>query len=124
MPRWTSSSPTRWRPPVCRSPRACRRSSSGSPGPRRGAIRAHVEVQGTPTWALIAPNFLKLGGKETVEGVMAVTSYTPDHSENAKKLHAKVEQRFKDQGGDFHPVATAQTYDGTRLVLRALDRVG
>ena len=31
---------------------------------------------------------------------------------------------FKDQGGDFHPVATAQTYDGARLVLRALDKVG
>jgi branched-chain amino acid transport system substrate-binding protein len=78
----------------------------------------------TSTWALIAPNFLKLGGKDLVEGIMAVTSYTPDHSENAKKLHAKVDQRFKDQGGDFHPVATAQTYDGARLVLRALDRVG
>jgi branched-chain amino acid transport system substrate-binding protein len=78
----------------------------------------------TSTWALIAPNFLKLGGKDLIEGVMAVTSYTPDHSENAKKLHAKVDQRFKDQGGDFHPVATAQTYDGARLVLRALDRVG
>lgn len=86
--------------------------------------KIQLRVPWTSTWALIAPNFLKLGGKETVEGVMAVTSYTPDHSENAKKLHAKVEQRFKDQGGDFHPVATAQTYDGTRLVLRALDRVG
>jgi branched-chain amino acid transport system substrate-binding protein len=86
--------------------------------------KIQLGVPWTSTWALIAPNFLKLGGKETVEGVMAVTSYTPDHSENAKKLHTKVEQRFKDQGGDFHPVATAQTYDGTRLVLRALDRVG
>jgi branched-chain amino acid transport system substrate-binding protein len=78
----------------------------------------------TSTWALIAPNFLKLGGKDLIEGVMAVTSYTPDHSDNAKQLHTKVEQRFKDQGGDFHPVATAQTYDGARLLLRALDRVG
>jgi len=78
----------------------------------------------TSTWALIAPNFLKLGGADLIEGVMAVTSYTPDHSENAKKLHAKVEARFKAEGGDFHPVATAQTYDGARLVLRALDRVG
>jgi branched-chain amino acid transport system substrate-binding protein len=86
--------------------------------------KIQLKVPWTSTWALIAPNFLKLGGKETVEGVMAVTSYTPDHSENAKKLHARVEERFKDQGGDFHPVATAQTYDGTRLVLRALDRVG
>jgi branched-chain amino acid transport system substrate-binding protein len=83
-----------------------------------------LTVPWTSTWALIAPNFLKLGGKDLIEGVMAVTSYTPDHSENAKKLHAKVEQRFKDQGGDFHPVATAQTYDGARLVLRALDQVG
>ncbi len=78
----------------------------------------------TGTWAVVAPNFLKLGGKETVEGVMAVTSYTIDHSENAKKFHTKIEQRFKDQGGDFFPVATAQTYDGARLLLLALDRVG
>ena len=78
----------------------------------------------TGTWALIAPNFLKLGGKATVEGVMAVTSYTPDHSANAKVLHEKVDRIFKEQGGDFHPVATAQTYDGVRLLLRALDKVG
>ena len=78
----------------------------------------------TGTWALIAPNFLKLGGKELIEGVMAVTSYTPDHSANARALHEKVERIFKNQGGDFHPVATAQTYDGTRLLLRALDKVG
>jgi branched-chain amino acid transport system substrate-binding protein len=78
----------------------------------------------TGTWGLIAPNFLKLGGKELTEGVMAVTSYTPDHSANAKALHEKIETIFKDQGGDFHPVATAQTYDGVRLVLRALDRAG
>jgi ABC-type branched-subunit amino acid transport system substrate-binding protein len=55
---------------------------------------------------------------------MAVTSYTPDYSANAKTLHEKVDRIFKDQGGDFHPVATAQTYDGVRLVLRALDKVG
>jgi len=83
-----------------------------------------LRVPWTSTWALIAPNFLKLGGKELVEGIMAVTSYTTDHSENAKKFHQLVEKEYKDQGGDWHPVATAQTYDGTRLVLRALDRVG
>jgi len=78
----------------------------------------------TGTWGLIAPNFLKLGGRELIEGVMAVTSYTPDHSANARALHEKVDRIFKDQGGDFHPVATAQTYDGVRLLLRALDKVG
>ena len=78
----------------------------------------------TGTWALVAPNFLKLGGKELIEGVMAVTSYTPEHSANAKALHEKVERVFKDQGGDFHPVATAQTNDGVRLLLNALDKVG
>ena len=35
-----------------------------------------------------------------------------------------VQGQIGDQGGDFFPVATAQTYDGARLVLRALDRVG
>ena len=83
-----------------------------------------LRVPWTSTWGFTAPNFLKLGGKETIEGVMAVTSYTPDHSANAKAFHAKVEQVYKDQGGDFFPVATAQTYDGTRLILRALDKVG
>ncbi len=82
-----------------------------------------LKVPWTSTWALIAPNFLKLGGQELVEGVMGVTSYTTDHSENAKKFHQLVEREYKDQGSDWHPVATAQTYDGTRLVLRALDRV-
>jgi branched-chain amino acid transport system substrate-binding protein len=83
-----------------------------------------LKVPWTSTWAFIAPNFLKLGGKELVEGVMAVTSYTPDHSAHARALHEKVERIFKDRGGDFHPVATAQTYDGVRLLLRALDKVG
>jgi len=83
-----------------------------------------LKVPWTGTWGLIAPNFLKLGGKELTEGVMAVTSYTPDHSANARALHEKVDRIFKDQGGDFHPVATAQTYDGVRLVLRALDIAG
>ena len=83
-----------------------------------------LKVPWTGTWGLIAPNFLKLGGKDLTEGVMAVTSYTPDHSANAKTLHEKVDRIFKDQGGDFHPVATAQTYDGVRLVLRALDKAG
>jgi len=78
----------------------------------------------TGTWGLLAPNFLKLGGPELAEGIMAVTSFTPDHSENAKKFHAKVEEVFKDQGGDFFPVATAQSYDAARLVLRALAKVG
>ncbi len=83
-----------------------------------------LRVPWTSTWGFTAPNFIRLGGKDVVEGVMAVTSYTPDHSANAKALHAKVEQEYKDQGGDFFPVATAQTYDGTRLMLRALDKVG
>jgi branched-chain amino acid transport system substrate-binding protein len=77
----------------------------------------------TGTWGLMAPNFIKLGGKDLIEGVMAVTSYTVDHSENAKKFHALVDKEYAAEGGDFWPVATAQTYDGTRLVLRALDKV-
>ena len=83
-----------------------------------------LKVPWTSTWAFVAPNFLKLGSKELAEGVMTVTSYTIDHSDNAKVLHAKLETDYKDQGGDFHPVASAQTYDATRLMLRALDKVG
>jgi branched-chain amino acid transport system substrate-binding protein len=81
-----------------------------------------LKVPWTSTWALVAPNFLKLGGKDLIEGVMAVTSYTTDHSENAMKFHALVDREYAAEGGDFHPVATAQAYDGTRLVLLALDK--
>ena len=90
----------------------------------RSMQKIGLHVPWASTWALIAPNFLKLGGKDGVEGVMAVTSYTPDQNANARALHEKVERAFAEQGGDFDPVATAQTYDGVRLVLRALDRVG
>jgi ABC-type branched-chain amino acid transport systems, periplasmic component len=48
-----------------------------------------LKVPWTGTWGLIAPNFLKLGGKDLIEGVMAVTSYTPDHSANAKTCTRK-----------------------------------
>jgi len=82
-----------------------------------------IAVPWTGTWGLLAPNFLRLGGKDLTNGVMAVTSYTVDHSENAKKFHAWVDKEYAADGGDFWPVATAQTYDGTRLVLRALDKV-
>jgi hypothetical protein len=37
-------------------------------------------------------------GKELIEGVMAVTYHTPEHSVNAEALHEKVERMFKDQG--------------------------
>ena len=76
------------------------------------------------TWGVLAPNFLKLGGKEAAEGVMGVTSYTIDHSDKAKAFHERVEAAYKDQGGDFFPVTTAQAYDAARLVLKALDKVG
>jgi branched-chain amino acid transport system substrate-binding protein len=55
-----------------------------------------LKVPWTSTWALIAPNFLKLGGKDLIEGVMAVTSYTTDHSENAKKLHGPDPKKIRD----------------------------
>ncbi len=76
------------------------------------------------TWGVLAPNFLKLGGKEAAEGVMGVTSYTVDHSDKARAFHARVEEAYKDQGGDFFPVTTAQAYDATRLVLKALEKSG
>jgi branched-chain amino acid transport system substrate-binding protein len=86
--------------------------------------KVQLRTPWTSTWTTTAPNFLKLGGPELAEGVMAVTSYTPDHSDNAKRFHARIETEMKSEGGDFFPVATAQTYDGTRLLLRALDRAG
>ena len=65
--------------------------------------------------ACFAPNFLRLGGKELTNGVMAVTSYTVDYSENAKKFHALVEREYAGEGVTS-PVATAQTYDGAPVL--------
>jgi branched-chain amino acid transport system substrate-binding protein len=90
----------------------------------RSMQKLGYKVPWSGTWGLIAPNFAKLGGKELVEGVLAVTSFTIDHSDNAKAFHAKIESQYKDQGGDFFPVAAAQAYDATQLILRALDKVG
>jgi len=55
---------------------------------------------------------------------MAVTSYTPDHSPPPSPCMKRWSALYKDQGGDFHPVATAQSYDAARLVPRAIAKVG
>ena len=73
------------------------------------------------TWGLIAPNYLALGGKEIVEGTITVASFAPDANDKAKAFHDMV---VKEYGKDFFPVCTAQGYDATNLILRALDKVG
>jgi len=73
------------------------------------------------TWALLAPSFLKLGGKDLIEGAVTVSSYTIELSERSRAFHEKVVAEY---GEDFYPIATAQTYDATRIMLRALDKVG
>ena len=83
-----------------------------------------LKVPWTGTWALIAPNFLKLGGKELIAGVMAVTSYTTDQSANAKALHEKMERVFKEQGGDFTRSPPRKPMMACASLLRALDKVG
>jgi branched-chain amino acid transport system substrate-binding protein len=87
----------------------------------KSMAKIDYKVPMASTWGLVAPNFLKLGGKELIEGTISVASYTIDATERAKAFHRKIVQEY---GEDYFPVCTAQTYDATRMLLRALDKVG
>ena len=54
-----------------------------------------LRVPWTSTWGFTAPNFFKLGGKDTVEGVMAVTSYTPNTAPTPRRCTPKSSRNTK-----------------------------
>ena len=74
------------------------------------------------TWGLLADDFRRLAGTKLVEGFYVGAVYD-DTSPRAVALHQKVEARFG-AGSDPSPVYTAAAWDGTRMILRALDKMG
>src|SRR5204862_6761319 len=59
--------------------------------------------------------------KELAEGVVTVASFTPDQSAAAADFHQKM---LRDYGEDPFPIAPAQAYDATRMLLQALSKAG
>lgn len=73
------------------------------------------------TWATGDPTVVKLVGDLVNENVYFVQSFTIDQSEKAKAFNDKVVDKY---GENVFPVASAQGYDSTKLILDAIKKVG
>lgn len=73
------------------------------------------------SWATGDPTVKELVGDLVNKDVYMVQSFTIDQSDKAKAFHEKVVAKF---GQDIFPIASAQGYDSTRLILEAVKKVG
>lgn len=73
------------------------------------------------TWATGDPTVVDLVGDLVVDDVYFVQSFTIDQSEEAAAFHEKIVETY---GEDVFPIASAQGYDSTKLILDAISRVG
>jgi branched-chain amino acid transport system substrate-binding protein len=73
------------------------------------------------SWATGDPTVKELVGDLVNKDVYMVQSFTIDQSETAKQFHEKVKAKF---GEDIFPIASAQGYDCTRLILEAVKKAG
>lgn len=75
------------------------------------------------SWTLAQPQMRELAGEDLLEDfeVYMAQSYTIDQNDLARTLHKSMLEHF---GEDPFPIAAGQTYDATRLMLKALDAAG
>jgi branched-chain amino acid transport system substrate-binding protein len=73
------------------------------------------------SWATGDPTVKELVGDLVNKDVYMVQSFTIDQSEAAKQFHEKVVAKY---GEDIFPIASAQGYDSTRLILEAVKKAG
>src|SRR5438105_12307379 len=85
------------------------------------AQKIDYKVQFSGAWGFSDPLVPQLAGKELTEGVITVASFTPDQSPAAADFHQKI---LKAYGDDPFPIAPAQAYDATRMMLMALSKSG
>ncbi|MBV9577480.1 MAG: ABC transporter substrate-binding protein [Chloroflexi bacterium] len=85
------------------------------------ARKINYQVQFSGAWGFSDPLVPQLAGKDLTQGVVTVASFTPDQSPEAAEFHQKMIQNF---GEDTFPIAAAQSYDATRMVLMALSKSG
>ena len=85
------------------------------------AQKIDYKVQFSGAWGWSDPLVPQLAGKDLAEGVVTVASFTPDQSAAAADFHQKM---LKAYGEDPFPIAPAQAYDATRMLLMALSKSG
>lgn len=85
------------------------------------AQKIGYKVQFSGAWGWSDPLVPQLAGKDLAEGVVTVASFTPDQSAAAADFHQKM---LRDYGEDPFPIAPAQAYDATRMLLQALSKSG
>jgi branched-chain amino acid transport system substrate-binding protein len=85
------------------------------------AKKINYPVQFSGAWGWSDPLVPQLAGKDLAEGVVTVASFTPDQSAAAADFHQKM---LRDYGEDPFPIAPAQAYDATRMLLMALSKSG
>jgi branched-chain amino acid transport system substrate-binding protein len=87
----------------------------------RSAQKIDYKVQFSGAWGWSDPLVPQLAGKDLAEGVVTVASFTPDQSPAAADFHSKM---LRDYNEDPFPIAPAQAYDATRMMLMALSKSG
>jgi branched-chain amino acid transport system substrate-binding protein len=85
------------------------------------AQKIDYKVQFSGAWGFSDPLVPQLAGKDLTEGVITVASFTPDQSPAAADFHQKILTAY---GEDPFPIAPAQAYDATRMMLMALSKSG
>src|SRR5579859_3343713 len=87
----------------------------------RSAQKIGYNVQFSGAWGWSDPVVPQLAGKELAEGVITVASFTIDQSPAAADFHQKM---LRDYNEDILPIASAQAYDATKMMLQALSKSG
>lgn len=73
------------------------------------------------TWATGDPTVVNLVGDLVNHNVFFVQSFTVDQSDKAKAFDKKIIEKY---GKNVFPVATAQGYDSTKLILEGIKKAG
>ena len=70
-------------------------------------------------WGWSQPALYRLAGEELLRGIPFVQSFTVDHSPEARALNERLLEKYRES---LFPLNSAQGYDGTMLLLRAIAR--
>jgi branched-chain amino acid transport system substrate-binding protein len=87
----------------------------------RSAQKINYKAQFSGAWGFSDPVVVDLAGKDLVEGVVTVASFTIDQSPAAADFHQKMMTAYNENP---FPVTAAQGYDATKIMFHALSKSG
>jgi branched-chain amino acid transport system substrate-binding protein len=87
----------------------------------KSAKKIGWDVQFFGNWQFSAPTFYKIAGGSLADGIPFVQSFTVDMSPVAADFSKRVEKRW---GEILFPVNTAQAFDGTNIMIKAMESAG